>query len=1463
MNAVCRQLALFTVISTSAGWGAAPTEPPLPEAAYLEWDLGKAWKQESAVRSKVCLNGLWRFRSEPRLESTEVVETFFEDAVEDETMQDWSVGEIPGGSIRASIDPTRKTRGDASMKVELEIPRNTNFYHITRLADVPTGVKLTLRADILTEMERGQLHIEVQDARDYKIYTVIGGRFGNLPEWKTIECGFVAPPGTTKVKILILRNHGSSSGCKGTVWIDNLRIVKVDHPAAPGITPPTDDRWGFLKVPGSWNSRHWSWRGRVHWHPEDAARTRGHTLRFGWFERELTVPKDWDGRRILLQLDRISTDARVYCDGIEVGSVGYMGGRVDITRFAQAGRALKLSLLVQARDSWNILPALLTKSSKSWRVMLPLMGIAGDVFLVSEPMPSRVLLGRCRVVTSVKERTISVTSELLPPAGQEVPRNLVMRCEVRDDGTVVKRFEAPVTAGTTTAECASRWTDAELWEIGKSKLYTLHVALVQDGRVIDEALPERFGFREFEIRGKFFYLNGIKLNLVPSSYCGFKLGWATKDAMRHWVKGAREAGYNFVYLGETDRPGKPEVASHLLEVCDELGMLAAVSPLGIGYTVYRRIDKPDLWERWTEIVRERVRKDWNHPSLVLWRMNMNLGSYKQDQSPLMLDGKMEFDPDSESAIKEAALLKTNAFVRSLDPTRPTYNHAGGKTGEIYNLNNYLGWPELQDLREWLRVWAENGNKPLYMAEQATPYPGDFQMRDPKSWWTNEPVMTEYGAILLGERSYELEEHDYVGYYDVVWNGKSQSWRSSYGYFCHAYPPILDVCSSRYYEVMLPAWRTWGISGGVNAWENTWRRLIKRREGGVTRETLPDVPIETDWEHLQRPGFSADVWQYAQGGGGEIRCLFDLERPEEKEYIEPTLRAKVMPELLAPLYAYIAGPENMWFAQDHAFRSGETIAKSIVLLNDLRENTSFTVRWKATSHGQTVADGADSATVDPAESVRVQFRFRAPVVRTRTNLQITAAVSADGTTVPVKAFALQVYPAEPVRDRALAGWLLFDPTGKTTGAFRKARLRVTSVSASDQLADDARVLVIGCKGLDEAAGAKLLADLPQRVAGGMQVLVFEQSAESLGKVFGLRCFTPGARRVWIRDASHPILDRLANEDLVDWRGATTLAPINGPAESLDELQRWKRVWRCSQLGVVASTIVEKSHLSAFRPLLDTGFDLRYTPLWEVTEGVGRMVFCQLDVTDRVGLDPVADTLLGNIVVDVEAWKPMPRRNAILAAESTSTPLSGLDVAEADCPIQGAGKVIVLPRGSAAWLTRNVSAIRPFLASGGKLVAAGLQKDEAETLARIVGGAFSVEIKTLWLNPLSGKLPEAFCGVSPAGIHWRKKLTTPTVATVPRGGWRSGTGVLATIPVGNGEIVWVSALPEDFDPSQRPDLVFTRVNSERLYSIVLANLGIRDGATWSSCLAMGASEGGEAGLYTDQRTPRDDPYADMRW
>ena len=175
---------------------------------------------------------------------------------------------------------------------------------------------------------------------------------------------------------------------------------------------------------------------------------------------------------------------------------------------------------------------------------------------------------------------------------------------------------------------------------------------------------------------------------------------------------------------------------------------------------------------------------------------------------------------------------------------------------------------------------------------------------------NELVMTEYGAIALGEKSYG-RRNDYVDYISECWRPKERKWGSSYGYFCNHYPPILDEAATLYYEETLPAWRTWGISGGVNAWENAWRRLIKPKPNSVFRETPPNLPLDTDWANLQRPGAVADEWVYDAGGGGEIRSLFDLGRPEEKEYYAPTRRGKVFPTLIAPLLP-ISAALTIWY-----------------------------------------------------------------------------------------------------------------------------------------------------------------------------------------------------------------------------------------------------------------------------------------------------------------------------------------------------------------------------------------------------------------------------------------------------------------------------------------------------------------------------------------------------------------------
>jgi len=66
------------------------------------------------------------------------------------------------------------------------------------------------------------------------------------------------------------------------------------------------------------------------------------------------------------------------------------------------------------------------------------------------------------------------------------------------------------------------------------------------------------------------------------------------------------------------------------------------------------------------------------------------------------------------------------------------------------------------------------------------------------------------------------------------------------------------------------------------------------------------------------------------------------------------------------------------------------------------------------------------------------------------------------------------------------------------------------------------------------------------------------------------------------------------------------------------------------NVVTTFTYIKPQLGATRALVDCGFDLQETPLLEAAGGRGRLLFCQIDVTNRYGVDPVSTILVNNML-----------------------------------------------------------------------------------------------------------------------------------------------------------------------------------------------------------------------------------------
>ncbi len=92
----------------------------------------------------------------------------------------------------------------------------------------------------------------------------------------------------------------------------------------------------------------------LHVHPSwKDADLRG--IRAAWYQREITVPKDWAGRRIALSVEYLNSFAIVYVDGKKAGELRFPWDGVDLTATCQPGGKHVLSLFVMAMSLKDVL----------------------------------------------------------------------------------------------------------------------------------------------------------------------------------------------------------------------------------------------------------------------------------------------------------------------------------------------------------------------------------------------------------------------------------------------------------------------------------------------------------------------------------------------------------------------------------------------------------------------------------------------------------------------------------------------------------------------------------------------------------------------------------------------------------------------------------------------------------------------------------------------------------------------------------------------------------------------------------------------------------------------------------------------------------------------------------------------------------------------------------------------------
>lgn len=1215
------------------------------------------------------------------------------------------------------------------------------------------------------------------------------------------------------------------------------------QPAISTTTPPQDS-WGKIRVPGDWRLEN------ARLIPSVLSRGTGDSwkdfngqrLAQAWYQKQVNIPPEWEGRRIFLSLERVSTDAKLYINNQACGEVNWPYGAVDITSVVNPGQENNISLLVRAIANTN-----------NPEATLDARGLIGEVRLLS--LPKNGFVSDVFVQPSTRKQEVNVEVELTDVVQ---PGSVEFRATMLDEqGKVEQEFIATKTVQAQTVQTLNlnwNWDNPRLWDVGKPNLYTLRLQVQGEG--IQDTYDQSFGFREFWIEGKNFYLNGTEIRLRPVYHNDNWQAWPVgiPEVMDRMIEGYQWAGFNMaeVWPWNHDERGRWHFRELFSERADLKGFPIMAPALDAGMSGYAlKWSKPEGKTLWESRMIPELRRYRNHPSILMWANSANFFAPKgDDQNPQRLgkkkvEGTLGTTWDRFWRYRQPVGEDVVKTIKQYDPTRPVLIHNGGAVGDVYALNSYLNLIPLQEREEWISNWVEEADMPYMVVEFGTPLHGAM-MRGRYGLLTGskfEPLMTEYSAIYFGKKAYEIETAAYRSQIrqKFVKDQVYESWQFNPELdFAPGFQELQSLFSSHTWR----SWRTWGITGGMIPWQDGHGWQVS--DEGKQRVSWGDFKAGDRGVYLEK------VPQYFQGY---------FQAPGFKIY--PGGEAILANN--GPTLAWIAGESGNFVSKDHSYEGESVLKKQVVLINDTRESQSFSFQWEVKVGNAVVMTGENQGTIASAKTLFFPIDVTLPRVEGKVDGAIALQAQV-GSVRHQDRFEFRVF--SPSSEQSLPEISILDPVGKTTQMLEGLGYRVTPWKGS-QTSGLVAIAREALSAQDDLALNGELAQLESLVKQGGRVMIFTQNPEWIHGTLGFRVAPHLSRRVFPVQDNHPLLQGLDSLDLKDWRGESTLVEAypdttqTGIKRSPPRDLPWYG-WHWGNRGVVSSAAIEKPHRSSWRPILESEFDLAYSPLMELDYGRGRVILTTLDFEDGVKSDPAARQLLHQAIA-YAAQAPLSakaQRVVFIGSDAEAQPLDQLGVIY-ERSNQLTPDVDLAIIGSQVSL--EDSAIREYLQQGGRLF----------FLSRTPQSPRILDLEIVNQPQFSGSLgvpswPETG-GLSASDLRSRTDYSANLISS---GGAISSDGLLSRVQMGKGVAIFCQLDPQGLNADQFTYFRYTRWRHTRAISQMLANLGASfraDGELFAnlqnSPKRVHLSEPVESEFYhPDYRTDfelGDDPYRYSLW
>lgn len=336
----------------------------------------------------------------------------------------------------------------------------------------------------------------------------------------------------------------------------------------------------------------------------------------GWYRKAFKADSAWKDKRVLLDIEGIMLIGDVWVNGQKVGSTdyGYLGFESDITK-------------VLKYDTENVVAVRASTGKQGASRWYTGGGLFRDVHLI---VKNPVAIARNGVFISTPKITeqnvdVSVQVELEGIRGKSLNVEISAKIKAPDGSLIAETKElAPKKSKLHTVEVPLPLvtvTQPQLWSCETPNLYTAEITLLQDGKVVD-SVTETFGIRTLEFSPEFgFKLNGKKLFLkgISNHHDLGAVGVAAFDrAIERQFRMMKEFGYNHI------RCSHNPYSKSFLKLADKYGILV------VDELIDKWSDK-SYWggrvpftQLWYKMIPEWIKRDRNHPSVILWSLGNEL-----------------------------------------------------------------------------------------------------------------------------------------------------------------------------------------------------------------------------------------------------------------------------------------------------------------------------------------------------------------------------------------------------------------------------------------------------------------------------------------------------------------------------------------------------------------------------------------------------------------------------------------------------------------------------------------------------------------------------------------------------------------------------------------------------------------------------------------------------------------------